>query len=126
MTTEVVTVGIQQTKEVTVFLAKLGVSTAQCIIGKKFEFKYFIDDIEAIPAAIGDITEVPAELKDIDSDEAKELIDAVVAELAPFGIDGKESAKYFIQAGINFIEGAFGVYKGIVAAKEEKKEEVPA
>ena len=124
--TDEVKVGIKETKEVTIFLAKVGVSTAQCIIGKKFEIAHFTDDIEALPAAIGDITQVPAELKDIDSDEAKELIDSVVAELEPFGVTGSEAAKFFIQAGINFNEGAFLVYKGIVEVKEDKVEEPTA
>ena len=106
---------IKETKEMAIFLAKLGVSTAQCVINKGFKFSYFIDDLQAIPAAIGGMTDIPAELKDIDSEEAKEVIEAVTAELAPFGITDSEAAKHFIHAGISFAEGIILCVKGVQA-----------
>jgi hypothetical protein len=105
--------GINETKDVVVFLAKVGVSIAQCVHDKKFEMTYFVDDVMALPGAIGNINEVPVELKDLDSAEAKELINAVVTELAPLGITTDEAAKKFIAAGISFCEGIFYIVEGL-------------
>ena len=96
-------------------MAKLGVSIAQCAIDGRFKIGYFIDDLQAIPSALKGISEVPAELKDLDKEEAAECIAAVVAELDPLGLGSTERAKYFISAGINFIEGVIDIFNALKA-----------
>lgn len=116
---EVEKLGIKETKDMILFLAKLGVSVAQCAVNKKFRFTYFIDDIAKLPAALAGITEVPKEVKDLDSAEIKELLDVVMVELAPLGITTGEAAKKFVSAGINFAEGIIDLLAGFKATKSK-------
>lgn len=118
-------VGIKNTREVVVFLAKVGVSTAQCAINKKFNISYFMDDLLVLPDAIADMKEIPAEIKDLDSTEGKELLNAVVEELAPLGLGDHAAAQAFIQAGIAFVEGTFHILQGVKELKKEDTPEVP-
>jgi len=113
----VVKLGIEESKDLFIFLAKLGASMAKCAIDKKFLFTEFIDDIQAAPAALYGITEIPAEMKDLDSEEVQALIAIILEELAPLGIATGDAAKLFIKAGISFIEGIMDLIKGFKATQ---------
>ena len=57
--------GIKETKEVIIFLTKIGVSISKCVIDKKFNMLEFTDDIMCLPAAIEDIGEIGKEIMDL-------------------------------------------------------------
>lgn len=97
--------GIKETKDCVIFLAKLGASIAQCSINDKFQITAFLDDIKAVPAALSGINNVAKEIKDLDADEIKELLNVVVEELKPLGISNLDVAEKFVDAGIKFFEG---------------------
>lgn len=120
-TKEDVKLGIKETKEVVIFLAKLGIAVGESIHSKKLSFTDFAIAAKEIPAALNDITKVPAEVKDLDSQEGKELLEVVVRELEPLGIVSTEAAKKFISAGVNFAEGILDLVAGLKAAKEAKE-----
>lgn len=113
--------GIKETKDVVIFLAKLGIAIGHSVHDKKLDVVDFAAAAKEVPAALNDITKVPAEIKDLDSAEGKELLETVVTELAPLGITTTDAAKKFVSAGVNFAEGILDVIAGLKAAKEAKE-----
>jgi len=109
--------GVKETKDLIIFLTKLGMSVAQCAIEKKFNVLHFIDDIQALPAALSGITEIPDEVRDLQSEEMRELMVCVLGELSDLNVENNEAAKKFINAGINFAEGIIDIISGIKELK---------
>lgn len=97
-------VGIQETKEVAVALAQLGCAIAKNVKDGEFEFIDYASFIGSLPAAIDNIEEVPAELKDLSGPEAEEVLNAVVDAMEPFGVVNIEIAKAWVTVGISVIE----------------------
>ena len=110
--------GIQETKDLVVELAKIGVASAKSIIAKSAQWGLYVDCLKGLVPAISGIKEIPAELKDLDSQESQELIDSILVELAPLGITDSAAAKHFIQAGKSIVEGTFSIIAGIQDLKK--------
>jgi hypothetical protein len=75
--------GIEQTKDVVKFVVALGVGAAKSYEDKKLSFMdlaNFLGAVTAFPAAISGISEVPAELADMDATERQELVDYIKEE----------------------------------------------
>lgn len=76
--------GIKETKEVVVFLAKVGEGVEKALADGKIDLSDALDftgAVMAIGAAVSGVGEVPSELKDLDASEAAELVNAALAEL---------------------------------------------
>ena len=81
---------IKETLEVIVSLAAIGARTAANLAndGKisYIEAAGYLSELGTVRTALQGITEVPAELKDLDADEVSELRTAVLKALAGVGI----------------------------------------
>ena len=72
--------GIEQTKDLVLEAVALGNAIGGALEDKKIGFAdigAFIDPLTKLPAALAGISEVPAELADLDEDEKQELLEAV-------------------------------------------------
>lgn len=105
--------GVKNISECVVTLTKIGVSVAQCVRSGKFSMIYFADDLASLPDAIEDIELVPEELKDLTQEEARQIIDLAMAELAPLGITDEEAIESFVTAAFSFIEGIMQILAGL-------------
>ena len=76
--------GVKDLKELVLFVCKLANGFVKSMQDGKFnllELVNFVPAVTALPAAIDNIDEVPAQLKDMDDAEREEIIQAVKDEL---------------------------------------------
>lgn len=93
--------GIKESKEILVFLAKVGESIKASLVDGKFDLSdvaNFYPVLGAILPAVQGIGEIPAEIKDLSVEEGLELVGIVVAEL---GLEGKQAA--IVKAGLKIV-----------------------
>ena len=106
--------GIQETKDVVKFVIRLGEAGAKSLEDGKFsvsDLSNFINAAGALPAAIGGIGSVPAELKDMDVDERAELLAYIKEE---FDI-AEENIEAVVEKALTAVIGLFDLIKEIIA-----------
>ena len=100
-------VGIQETKEVLLFGLSIAGDTVEAFAddGKidLTDIPKYTDSLMALPAALVGITEVPAELKDLDEAEFLELKEVVFTHFPDVGDKWIRIAKAAISIGMNVI-----------------------
>lgn len=83
---------VKELKDVVVLLAQIANSSVSALKDGKVgveDLSLFLKLIPLLPAAVDGAAQIPAELKDVDAAEVKELADAVVANLA---LDNEKAA----------------------------------
>ena len=116
-------IGIQETKEVAIALAHLGGGISQSIINKDFSIVDYSEFIGALPVAIEGMGGVIAELNDLSSAEAIEMLEAIMEALEPYGVFNIEVAQAWLTAGIQFTEAIFATINAIKVTQDVEESE---
>lgn len=117
--------GIQETKELVVFVARLATSVDASLADGKVgvdDAAQLMAPLMAIPAAFAGITEFPAEVADLDPAEAEELKEAIKAELDLRG----DAVEVIVEEAIGAAFQLAGVIIQYVRAKKAEEEAAAA
>lgn len=102
---------VKNTKEVIVLVLKSGEAVKKSLADGKFDGSdtvHFFSVLSLIQPALEGITLIPAEVKDLDAQEAQELIDLVAADLGVLANAPKLVAQ--INAALKLIKAAHEFY----------------
>ena len=113
--------GIQNIKEVAVFLAKGVVTGIQTAGGEELSIDKVLALLPAATAAVKDYDQIDKEWKDAHPAEIQEVTVAVIAELQPLGVIQPEMSDRIISAAGHLVAAGFDLAAIVELAKAAKK-----